>query len=97
MIRTAVARAIAAGDLSQPVLGRFGQQSLLAALATMQARLREMIVSIQSGSVQLGDAASGLTGQMGRIDSASHQTSEATTATAAATTALKPRLRSDVK
>lgn len=81
---TEVARAIAAGDLSRPVQGSFGAQSLLAALATMQASLREMIVSIQSGSVLLGEAASGLTGQMGQIDSASHRTSEATTATAAA-------------
>jgi methyl-accepting chemotaxis protein len=81
---TEVARAIAAGDLSRPVLGRFGPQSLLAAVATMQTSLREMIVGIQNGSGLLGEAATGLTGQMLRIDSASQQTSEATTATAAA-------------
>ncbi|GAB7532973.1 methyl-accepting chemotaxis protein [Pseudomonas sp. 3A(2025)] len=79
-----VARAIAAGNLSLPVLGRFGPDSLLAAVATMQASLRDMIVSIQSGSQLLGQAANGLTGQMQRIDHASQQTSEATTATAAA-------------
>lgn len=81
---TEVARAIAAGDLSRPVSGRFGPQSLLAAVATMQTSLREMIVGIHNGSGLLGEAASGLTGQMRQIDSASQQTSEATTATAAA-------------
>ncbi|WP_421547689.1 methyl-accepting chemotaxis protein [Pseudomonas sp. QD4] len=81
---TDVARAIAAGDLSRAVSGRFGPQSLLAAVATMQTSLREMIVGIHNGSGLLGEAASGLTGQMRQIDGASQQTSEATTATAAA-------------
>jgi len=81
---TEVARVIAAGDLSQPVRGRFGPDSLLAAVASMQASLREMIVGIHSGSQLMGQAASGLTAQMQQIDQASRQTSEATTATATA-------------
>ncbi|BAP40984.1 methyl-accepting chemotaxis transmembrane protein [Pseudomonas sp. StFLB209] len=79
-----VARAIAGGDLSRPVHGHYAADSLLAAVATMQASLREMIHGIHSGSQLLGQAAIGLNGQMQQIDHASRQTSEATTATTSA-------------
>ncbi|WP_372239633.1 methyl-accepting chemotaxis protein [Pseudomonas sp. 8Z] len=84
MYAAEVARAIAAGDLSHPVQGRFGADSLLAAVTTMQSNLRDMIVSMQDGAQMLGQAARGLTGQMQQIDQASLQTSEATAATAVA-------------
>ena len=81
---TQVARFIASGDLSQAVQGRFRPDSLLAAVASMQASLREMIVGIHGGAQLLGQAAGSLTAQMQQIDQASRQTSEATTATVAA-------------
>jgi len=79
-----VARAIAAGDLSRHVEGKFGKNSLLAAVAQMQHSLRQMIEGIQRGAHQLGQAANGLTDQMHQVDSASQQTSSATSSTAAA-------------
>lgn len=79
-----VAGAIADGDLSRPLEGQYRPESLLGAVARMQASLRKMIVGIQHGADQLGDATAGLTEQMQHIDSASQQTSDATTLTAAA-------------
>ncbi len=75
---------IANGDLSQSVVHSAGQGSLLASVAQMQGNLREMIISIQSGAEKLGEASVGLTGQMSTLDSVAQQTSDATTATAAA-------------
>ncbi|WP_153109193.1 methyl-accepting chemotaxis protein [Propionivibrio limicola] len=79
-----VAQAIAAGDLSRQLDGRFSGDSLLASIARMQASLRQMIESIQSGSAQLGRAASELSGQMEQIHEASSHSEEATASTAAA-------------
>ena len=81
---TDVARAIAGGDLSRTFEGTYQPNSLLAAVAQMQTSLRDMIIGIQRGSGQLGDASSGLTAQMHEIDTASQHTSDATTLTAAA-------------
>ncbi len=79
-----VAQAIAAGDLSRQLDGRFSGDSLLASVARMQNSLRQMIESIQQGSTQLGRAATDLTGQMHHIHDASSQSEEATSSTAAA-------------
>ena len=79
-----VAQAIAEGDLSRQLDGRFSGDSLLASVARMQTSLRQMIESIQQGSSQLGRAATELTGQMGHIHDASSQSEEATSSTAAA-------------
>ncbi len=79
-----VAQAIAAGDLSRQLDGRFTGDSLLASVARMQTSLREMIEGIQKGSVLLGQAASDLTGQMEQINDASVHSEEATSSTAAA-------------
>ncbi|MBS1157516.1 MAG: chemotaxis protein [Proteobacteria bacterium] len=78
-----VAHAIAEGDLSQQLAGRFADDSLLASVARMQTRLRQMIESIQQGAVQLGNAASRLSGQMNLINEAARQSEDATASTAA--------------
>ena len=80
----AVARAIAAGDLSQQLETRPDDGSLLAAISQMQGSLRQMIDGIQDGAVRLGQAASSLTDQMAQISEASRQSADATTSTAAA-------------
>ncbi|MDR3411701.1 MAG: methyl-accepting chemotaxis protein [Formivibrio sp.] len=79
-----VALAIAGGDLSQNLEGRFSSDSLLGAVARMQTSLRQMIESIQHGAKLLGEASSGLTNQMEHINEASRHSADATSSTAAA-------------
>lgn len=79
-----VAQAIAAGDLSQNLDGRFTGDSLLASVARMQTSLRQMIESIQQSAVHVGKAASGLSGQMRLINEAAQQSEDATSSTASA-------------
>lgn len=79
-----VALAIADGDLSRHINGKFNDRSLLAAVAKMQSNLRNMIEGIQHGASQLSQATTSLTEQMGHINKASQQTSDATSSTAAA-------------
>lgn len=79
-----VAQAIAEGNLSQQLEGRFSGDSLLASIARMQMSLREMIESIQQGAIHLSNSASGLSGQMEEINLASRQSEDATSSTAAA-------------
>ncbi|WP_432719614.1 methyl-accepting chemotaxis protein [Jeongeupia wiesaeckerbachi] len=81
---TEVAQAIAAGDLSRRIDGKVAPDSLLGAVATMQASLRQMIEGIQQGASGLGQAAASLSGQMTQINQAARQSSDATAATAAA-------------
>jgi methyl-accepting chemotaxis protein len=81
---TELALAIAGGDLSRRLDAGSAERSLLAAIMQMQTNLRTMIISIQHGASQLGEAAAGLTNQMEHINEASHQTSEATSSTASA-------------
>ncbi|MDQ8020897.1 MAG: methyl-accepting chemotaxis protein [Moraxellaceae bacterium] len=79
-----VALAIAGGDLSRKVSAPAGNDSLLSAIAQMQASLRQMIESIQDGARELGSSTASLTGQMEQINRASQQSSDATSSTAAA-------------
>jgi methyl-accepting chemotaxis protein len=75
--------AIAEGDLSHPIASH-APGSLLAAMADMQQKLREMVRLIQQGASQLNSTARSISGQMEQISTASHHSSEATTSTAAA-------------
>ncbi|MBV8048646.1 MAG: cache domain-containing protein [Paludibacterium sp.] len=77
------AGAIAAGDLSQDIQTR-SADSLLAAMASMQHNLRDMVRSIQQDATTLHGTAHDISQQMTQISDASHQSSSATTATAAA-------------
>ncbi|AOY00051.1 methyl-accepting chemotaxis protein [Jeongeupia sp. USM3] len=79
-----VAQAIAGGDLSRRIDGKVSRDSLLGAVAAMQASLRQMIEGIQQGAGSLGQAAASLSGQMTQINQAARQSSDATAATAAA-------------
>ncbi|MFT3735166.1 MAG: methyl-accepting chemotaxis protein [Rhodocyclaceae bacterium] len=79
-----IAAAIAAGNLKQRIEGKYEKDSLLAAVAQMQQSLRSMIQGIQQGAGQLTESATSLSNQMQHIDEASHESSEATTSTAAA-------------
>ncbi|WP_035056344.1 methyl-accepting chemotaxis protein [Andreprevotia chitinilytica] len=81
---TEVALAIAAGDLSRIVDRKAAPDSLIGAVASMQASLRQMIESIQSGASAVGQAAASLTSQMEHINRASHESSDATAAMAGA-------------
>jgi methyl-accepting chemotaxis protein len=76
------ARKIAAGDLNQHMNHHAGN-NLLASMSSMQESLRQMIGHIQQGSLRLDKAATNLTSQMEQIDKASHQSSAATSSTAA--------------
>ncbi|KAF0814757.1 Methyl-accepting chemotaxis protein McpP [Andreprevotia sp. IGB-42] len=79
-----VATAIASGDLGRQIAGNAASGSLLGAMASMQANLRQMIQGIQQGAGQLGESAQSLSRQMEQINTASRQSSDATAATAAA-------------
>ena len=88
-----VALAIANGDLGRGIRGfdvhgkasgGARSDSLLGAVASMQASLRQMIEDIQQGASAVGRAAESFTTQMQHIDEAAQQSSEATIATAAA-------------
>ncbi|WP_028536918.1 methyl-accepting chemotaxis protein [Paludibacterium yongneupense] len=79
-----VAQAIAAGDLSQQLGDGFSADSVLASVAGMQSGLRQMIEGIQRGADLLGQAVTGLTGQMAQINQASRLSADATSSTAAA-------------
>ncbi|WP_028536266.1 methyl-accepting chemotaxis protein [Paludibacterium yongneupense] len=80
-----VAMAIANGDLSTDIqMQKSSDESMLAAMTQMQLRLRRMMLAIQRGEQQLRVAVSGLTQQMEQIDTASRETSAATSASAAA-------------
>jgi len=59
-------------------------ESLLGAVASMQASLRQMIQDIQQGATAVGRSADSFSVQMQSIDHAAQQSSEATIATAAA-------------
>jgi len=60
------------------------QGSLLGAVASMQASLRQMIEGIQQGAGAVGRAADSFTVQMQNIDEAAQHSAEATVSTAAA-------------
>ncbi|MBV8048368.1 MAG: cache domain-containing protein [Paludibacterium sp.] len=78
------AQAIADGDLARPLPDRHGRESLLGAMASMQAGLRQMIEQIQHAAGGLSGGATQLSGQMEAITQASRQSSDATSATASA-------------
>ncbi|GAB7126096.1 methyl-accepting chemotaxis protein [Silvimonas sp. JCM 19000] len=74
---------IASGDLSHAVQAR-SRDSLMGAIQAMQDSLHQMIENIQRSAQSLGQATSGLTGQMQQINRAARQSSDATASTAAA-------------
>ncbi|SMC18157.1 methyl-accepting chemotaxis protein [Andreprevotia lacus DSM 23236] len=79
-----IALAISQGDLGRRIDGNVRPDSLLGAVASMQNSLRDMIQGIQRGADELKQAAGGLSHQMDAISQASRQSSDATSATAAA-------------
>jgi len=81
---SSMARAIAGGDLSQPIRTTGKPGSLMDSIRLMQSGLREIIESIQRNADQVGQTSSSLSGQMGQIDSTSRRSSDAVASTAAA-------------
>jgi methyl-accepting chemotaxis protein/methyl-accepting chemotaxis protein-3 (ribose and galactose sensor receptor) len=80
-----VAQMIAGGDLSQPIVVRYGDgKSLLSGMTGMQEHLRQMIGSILQGATALSAAADSLADQMKRVKNAALQSADATGATVAA-------------
>jgi methyl-accepting chemotaxis protein len=79
-----MAIAIANGDLSQNIDSSVAPGSLLAAIASMQQNLRQMVRSIQGSASSVNSTAHSISQQMERITASSHHSSEATTSTASA-------------
>ncbi len=80
-----VARRISDGDLSVQIAMRPGDStSLLAAIATMQASLRDMVGQLREASARLGEAAGNVVGMTARIRAGTEDQSAAATSTAAA-------------
>jgi methyl-accepting chemotaxis protein len=79
-----MAKAIAGGDLGQPIKSAGKPGSLMDSIGVMQAGLREIIESIKRNADQVGQTSSSLSAQMGQIDSSSKRSSDAIASTAAA-------------
>ncbi|MBU0752732.1 MAG: methyl-accepting chemotaxis protein [Gammaproteobacteria bacterium] len=80
-----VARRISDGDLSFQIEVRSGDStSLLAAIASMQGNLRDMVGQLREASARLGRAADDVAGMTGRIRAGTSDQSEAASSTAAA-------------
>lgn len=79
-----VTKAIARGDLTQHIEGRFKEDSLLGSISSMQSSLQTMLDQIASGTDQLGHASSALNDQFAQITDASRESSSASQSTAAA-------------
>jgi methyl-accepting chemotaxis protein len=80
-----VARRISDGDLSVQIDMRPGDStSLLAAIATMQASLRDMVGQLHEASARLGGAAGNVVAMTARIRAGTEDQSTAATSTAAA-------------
>ncbi|GAB3254409.1 methyl-accepting chemotaxis protein [Chitinimonas naiadis] len=75
---------IAKGDLTHTIDVKGDANSLVGAVSSMQCSLREMILHIQNGANGVGSASATLSGQMKEINLSARQSSDATTATAAA-------------
>ena len=79
-----MAKAIAGGDLSQDVKSSGAAGSLMASIQIMQTSLRGLIDHIQKNANRVGEASKSLSAQMGQINAASQQSSDAISSTAAA-------------
>ena len=79
----AMAKAIASGDLSERLDCAGASGSLMGSIQLMQANLHDIIETIQQNADKIAAASSCLSGQMGQIDAASNQSSEAVSASAA--------------
>lgn len=79
-----MAKAIAGGDLSQPVKTTGEPGSLMDSIRVMQTGLRDIIESIQRNADQVGQTSNSLSNQMGQIDSTAKRSSDAIASTAAA-------------
>ncbi|MEI7614448.1 MAG: methyl-accepting chemotaxis protein [Betaproteobacteria bacterium] len=80
----AMAKAIAAGDLSQRIERTGAPGSLMESIGLMQTSLHDIIASIQKNANSVGEASSSLSQQMDQINVASNQSSDAVSSTAAA-------------
>ncbi|SDG60791.1 methyl-accepting chemotaxis protein [Propionivibrio dicarboxylicus] len=79
-----MARAIAAGDLSQRIEYSRSAGSLMESIELMQKSLHDIILAIKQNADRVGNASDSLTLQMGQINAASLQSLDAITATAIA-------------
>jgi methyl-accepting chemotaxis protein len=80
-----VARRISDGDLSVQIAMRPGDStSLLAAIATMQGSLRDMVGQLREASARLSEAAGNVVGMTARIRAGTEDQSTAAASTAAA-------------
>ena len=79
-----IANAIAGGNLSRQIRSDGAQDSLIAAMQRMQDGLRRIIAQVNEAAGILVQASRELTDQMGHILKASHESAEATAATASA-------------
>jgi len=79
-----MARAIAEGDLSQRIECTGASGSLMSSIEMMQKSLHSIIQAIKQNADRVGETSVSLTCQMEQVNSASHQSLDAITATAAA-------------
>ena len=79
----AIARDIAAGDLSRNLVTSGNEKSLIAALGVMQDGLRTIIQQIHATTVELSRAAGQLSDSAGQVAGATHQQSASTSSMAA--------------
>ena len=80
----AMAKAIASGDLSQSIAESGAPGSLMESIRLMQTSLHDIIQAIQQNANKVGEASSSLSLQMEQINTASKQSSDAVSSTAAA-------------
>jgi len=73
---TSVTNKIAAGNLNEPIVGTFDDDSLLASVSKMQSSLKEMVNKIKNGSTLLTRSAKQLDEQMTNIAMASARSAE---------------------
>ena len=79
-----MAKAIAGGDLSQTINSSGSAGSLMGSIQTMQTSLHDIIENIQQNADKVGLASKNLSVQMEQINTASMQSSDAISSTAAA-------------
>jgi len=79
-----LARAIAAGDLTQRIEQTGAAGSLMESIQKMQTDLHDIIAHIQQNAGKVGEASVNLSGQMDQINQAAKHASDAVSSTAAA-------------
>jgi len=81
---TSITNRIAAGNLNEPIEGKFDSNSLLASVAKMQQSLKEMVDKIQQSSALISCSAKDLDLQMTNISIASNRSAESSRSNSAA-------------